>query len=217
MPILRNPARRSARATSVVALLVVALALVGALTYQAQDAARSHREAAEAALGDYAAFAAWEYARLANQELHYNLWNLVRPVYYMELPAGGRLPSQAELAGLFGKLGYCECPYRPRFWFAVDLETGDLNVSGPDPHPELAAWIQTAVREHALTRWGEKWEQATLVSDVGGARRAVTYVLKRNPEGDPQAAYGFELGLGLFQSVLRQQFQQLIRLALWWL
>jgi signal transduction histidine kinase len=209
MPILRNPARRPARATSVVALLVVALVVVGILTYQAVAAARSHRAAAEAALGDYAAFAAWEYSRLANADVMWALWDLGKVVYYMPPPVDGRLPTRADLAGQYAKVGTCDCPYLPRLWFALDLETGQLNVSAPDVDPALAAWIRDSVRYHAHNVWErDKWEQALLVAHVGRSRRAVVYVLKKTPEGNPRAAYGYELGLGIVQSALRRRFER---------
>lgn len=206
MPILRNPARRPARATSVVALLVVALAVVGALTWQAFDAARSHREAAEAALTDYAAFAAWEYSRLANFEFQWGLWTLVRPVFYLPAPVGGRLPDRAELTALYAKLP-ATLPYRPRFWFAVDLEHGELTVSGPDLDSALARWVRDTVTTHARTIWGPKWEHATIIDHVAGTRRALTYTIKKDAQERPCAAYGFEIGLGLFQSQLRSLFE----------
>ena len=208
MPILRNPARRPARATSVVALLVVALVVVGILTYPAAAAARSHRATAEAALGDYAAFAAWEYSRLANADVAWALWDLGKVVYYMPPPVDGRLPTRADLAGQYAKVGACDCPYLPRFWFALDLETAALNVSGPDIEPELASWIRDSVPDHARHVWGEKWELAMMVAHVAGRRRAIVYVLKRTADGTPRAAYGYELGLGIVQSALRRRFER---------
>jgi signal transduction histidine kinase len=53
----------------IVALLIATLALTATLAYEAQQAARSHRAAAENVLRDYAAFAAWEFSRLGRQQL----------------------------------------------------------------------------------------------------------------------------------------------------
>ncbi|MGH9161446.1 MAG: hypothetical protein ACRD2X_15885, partial [Vicinamibacteraceae bacterium] len=60
---------RRTRPAFVLLLLGGALALTGALAYQAQQAARSHRTAAEAVLRDYVRFASWELARLARRDL----------------------------------------------------------------------------------------------------------------------------------------------------
>lgn len=54
----------------IVLLLLSTLAVAGALAYQAQQAARSHRAAAENVLRDYATFASWELSRLARRELN---------------------------------------------------------------------------------------------------------------------------------------------------
>src|SRR5215218_9272606 len=64
---LRRPGRP--RVAPLATLLGFALLIVGVLTYQAQDAARSHRGAAERALHDYASFAMWELSREATREL----------------------------------------------------------------------------------------------------------------------------------------------------
>jgi hypothetical protein len=54
----------------IVLLLLSTLAVAGALAYQAQHAARSHRATAENVLRDYATFASWELSRLARRELN---------------------------------------------------------------------------------------------------------------------------------------------------
>jgi len=54
----------------IVLLLLSTLAVAGALAYQAQQAARSHRAAAENVLRDYATFASWEFSRLVRRELN---------------------------------------------------------------------------------------------------------------------------------------------------
>jgi len=61
--------RRSGSAF-IVLLLLSTLAVAGALAYQAQQAARSHRATAENVLRDYATFASWEFSRLARRDLN---------------------------------------------------------------------------------------------------------------------------------------------------
>lgn len=51
-------------------LLLSTLVVAGALAYQAQLAARSHRATAENVLRDYATFASWELSRLVRRELN---------------------------------------------------------------------------------------------------------------------------------------------------
>ena len=56
-------------ASVAIVLLLSMLGIAGALAYQAQDAARSHRATAENVLRDYAGFAAWEFSHLVRREL----------------------------------------------------------------------------------------------------------------------------------------------------
>jgi len=56
-------------AFAAIVLLLAMLGLAAALAYEAQHAARSHRTTAENVLRDYAAFAAWEFSRMAGREL----------------------------------------------------------------------------------------------------------------------------------------------------
>ena len=51
-------------------VLVATLAVAGALAYQAQYTARSHRATAENVLRDYATFASWEFSRLVRREMN---------------------------------------------------------------------------------------------------------------------------------------------------
>jgi signal transduction histidine kinase len=55
--------------TTILVVLVLTLVLSGVLAYHAQRAAVSHRQAAEAALRDYAAFASWELERRLAERL----------------------------------------------------------------------------------------------------------------------------------------------------
>jgi hypothetical protein len=56
-------------ALAAIVLLLSMLGLAAALAYEAQYAARSHRTTAENVLRDYAAFAAWEFSRVARRDL----------------------------------------------------------------------------------------------------------------------------------------------------
>ena len=61
--------RRSPRLVGTVALLVLALVVCAALTYQAWDAARSQRTMAESTLHDYAKIADWQLTQQAKNAL----------------------------------------------------------------------------------------------------------------------------------------------------
>jgi signal transduction histidine kinase len=63
------PAFRPSRSTVIVILLVATLGMAAMLAFEAQQAARSHRETAENVLRDYSAFAAWELSRTARTQV----------------------------------------------------------------------------------------------------------------------------------------------------
>lgn len=66
---LSSRLRSRPRSASLFAILLLAVALAGVLTYEAWDAARSHRATAERTLRDYASFAAWEFSVSAKEHL----------------------------------------------------------------------------------------------------------------------------------------------------
>ena len=61
---------RRPRAAVIVLVLLLTLVVAGALAYQAQQAARSHRATAENVLRDYATFASWELSQTARRVLN---------------------------------------------------------------------------------------------------------------------------------------------------
>src|SRR5687768_18573425 len=69
----RLPRGVRSRTTSLVAILVLTVALAAFLAYEAWDAARSHRATAERAIRDYAKFAAWEFSVSAKEVLYSTL------------------------------------------------------------------------------------------------------------------------------------------------
>lgn len=187
-------------------LLSVALLLAGVLAYNAQDAARSHRRTAEAALNDHATFAAWEYARHAKQALSMDFWPLIRPVFYHEPPADGTLPSPAILALGYKRMQPCVCPYQPRFYFAVDLQGERITVSNPDVDADLARWVRDTVVAQANTEYRREWEYSIVIAPALGQPRVVVYTVRYDSKSKPLHAYGFELGTGIVRAALERTY-----------
>ena len=202
-----NLHRRRPRSAPVVALLSLALLMAGVLAYYAQDAARSHRRTAEAALMDHATFAAWEYARHARQTLNYDFWPLLRPVFYHEPPADGALPSPALLALSYKRMQPCTCPYPPRFYFAVDLQSDRMTLS-TEVDSAVAAWVRDTVSAAAPVDFQPEWEAAAIIAEAVGQPRVVVYTVKYDNKHRPLHAYGFELGTGILQSALERAYVQ---------
>src|SRR4051812_42033844 len=125
-----RPARRRLPEQAAIPLaLVVMLALVAGLTYNARAAERSHRATAERALRDYASFAAWEFARYAENLIDSRVAATVIKARMLALAVGDPLP---EAALLFPKPGACGCGFgaQTRYSFRVELPGGALTTAG---------------------------------------------------------------------------------------
>src|SRR5215212_4264956 len=94
---MSRPGSRLARSrtTPLVAILLLTVVLAAFLAYEAWDAARSHRAAAERAVRDYANFAAWEFTVHTKEHLHSTFAFVFSPVAKLDrhLAAGGALPG----------------------------------------------------------------------------------------------------------------------------
>src|SRR5215207_5250736 len=91
-----------------VALLLLP-ALAAGLTYHAVAAERSHRRAAESALRDYAAFAAWQLDRHADEHLDADLWTSVYKARELKLADADPLPPASLLSP---DTGACGCGFK---------------------------------------------------------------------------------------------------------
>ena len=87
--------RRSPRLVGTVALLVLALVVCAALTYQAWDAARSQRAMAERTLQDYAKIADWQLTQQAKNAL---LGQVVTSLITQAVAASARLAAATGIA-----------------------------------------------------------------------------------------------------------------------
>ena len=162
------------RSRWIAALLLAALALAALLAWEAVDAARSHRRAAEGTLRDYARFAAGEFLRRARYEIdHYGLY----PIVYV-LSAGQRsspgsgLPGREEMQRLARRMQHGPLP-SPSL-FRVDLETKQVWSSPETPEP-VAAWARAGLPALLSSRAPADGELAAEPVEAGGARRLIVY------------------------------------------
>lgn len=205
-PSLRD---RRPRVTPVMALLLATLALTGVLTYQAVDAAASHRRTAERALRDHATFAAWEYSRLARQALEWSMWDALRPLFQNTPSSPGALPTAAQLDRSVRALDDCSCPAAKLFqsYFAFDLQHGRGVWRGKQPSETTQLWIADTVRTHAASLLGRGWESAMILGPVDGVPRAVVYSLRRDWDV-PRVAFGVVLDTALLGEALRVPYEK---------
>jgi signal transduction histidine kinase len=162
-----------------IVLLVLTLGVACALAWQAHQAARSHREAAERVLQDYAAFAGWEFARAARRELDaaFDRWLQV-----ISCAASGPLPEPSQLATRDG----CRCEdLNPRGVFRLDLKSGVLETTGEPLDEESRRAIAAAAKPAGALR-AVHTARTVRIATVGG--RATVVAARGQHEGDAKPA-----------------------------
>lgn len=178
LPVLNLRPRAGA---PILPVLLLTLLLAAVLAYQAHDAARSHRRTSEAALRDYAAFAAWELGRTVEAELTSALSGAtLRARFPIELggeaTAGAGLESFAR--GLRQGLARCGCDGAAHDFFFLDLRGGTAELRAERLLPAHEAWL----RDELLPRVARDAEAAALRHEVQEVQEVVvreTRVLRR--------------------------------------
>jgi signal transduction histidine kinase len=197
----RGLASLSRNVSWIVVLLVAALGLTLALSWQAIEAARSHRAAAEKTLRDDAALAAAEYLRRARNEVGYFAFYPALRIVTDAERASGRLPDPAALpsARTIAPLSFI------RTIVSVDLDSNRVATS-PPASGERAAWLDAnfprLVREKAPPR-GELVAAHAL---AGG--QPMTLVFGRSPSALPPRALGFEVDLAALAPTWRKALEE---------
>ena len=200
-----RPGARS-RTAFISGLLLLALVLTAGVAWQAHDAARSHRETAEAVLHDYSALAAGEMIRrsvtLFTRRYNYYLkWVLERAA-----AEGGELPAPDRLdAG--GRESVARALGVARLFFRYHLGDPDsLETAGGGLTPEERRW---------LPRWLEREARGFPTHDLpyvmiyGPAEAPLVgfYWAEGPAEGEGSLGPGAEvLGVGLDRQGLRRIF-----------
>lgn len=209
--------RRRPKSVLLVALLAFALVLTGVLGWQALDAERSHRAAAERALKDYARFAAWQLNQQAGQEmLGAMISTFILPLTRVQpdYPETWPSPEEFRAASLQppAPARYLE---GVRFFFRINLRDSSMVIAGEQPRDEVVKWVRENVLS-APARFGAPpmntqafgsadrnpaSRLAVIVSNdsyiaamdsVAGRSRVVVFVISRDIDGNPLVSYGFE-------------------------
>jgi signal transduction histidine kinase len=114
-------------------LLVSSLSVAALAAVQAHRAAASHRRTASRLLHDYAAIAAWSYARKANDELLEVAWDVLNPILHRQLHDLPGWPDARDLVGYRAtSLRECGCEraIRPATYLAWSLGADTLGFVG---------------------------------------------------------------------------------------
>jgi signal transduction histidine kinase len=171
-----------------VVFLAGAFLLAAVLGLQALRADDAQREATARALKDYAAVAAWEFSRRAEDEVRRAAGSI------LSLAAGPR-DASPDLAILVdpAALAACDCPVRPvvRAAFTVDLpRAAGLEVRGAPLPDSSRAFLADALRQSFHSRGGTS-EPTLLFLSQSGPPILVAYRLLDSAGGRPARAYGF--------------------------
>ena len=197
---------RHSRGTPIAALLVVALALVALLGYEAIDSAASHRRTAEAVLRDYALVSATQLAGFVRNELDGVIDEVLVPVLRsgdLTSPAsiGRRMDNGAREAG-------CECPslQSPLFLFRVD-PSGAVTVvpdNAPSQMRERLAALVTVERPQAVN------PRSGLVTSPGGDLLdepvAVGFLIAEDENGAHQPTFGFVVSTAALEELFLEWY-----------
>ncbi len=216
--------------TLLVALLVLGLLLTGFLTYQAADAERSHRRAAERALHDYASFALWQLTQQSAQELLSSMIStFILPVTRVNPADRAGWPTAADFMAA-AKQPLVPVKYLDgvRFFFRFDWRDSAVTVAGATPSPRVVKWIRDTVasyprrfetpqvrtqafgsadrapaRRLAIVITNDSW--VADVDSIDGRLRVICYVVSRDYDGKPLVTYGFESDAAPFIAPIIQQ------------
>lgn len=198
-------------------LLAFALVLTAILGWQALDAERSHRTAAESALSDYASFAAWQLNQQATQEmLGAMISTFIVPLTRVQPDKPEAWPTPEDfMAASLNPPAPARYLENVRFFFRINLRDSSISIAGQQPSAEVLKWVRDTVLS-APKRFGappirtQAFGSADMnpasrlaivvsndsyvatIDSIGGRLRAVCFVISRDYDGRPLVSYGFE-------------------------
>lgn len=190
-----------------VVFLAGAFLLAGVLGLQALRADEAQRDATARALKDYAAVAAWEFSRRAEDEVRRAAGSI------LSLAAGPRGSSpNLEILLDPAALAACDCPVPPvvRTAFTVDVPSAaGLEVAGTPLPDSSRAFLWEALRQSFQFRRGTSEPTLLFFSESDTAAvTLVAYRLLEGAGGRPTRAYGFVADGG---AILDETFRRVMR------
>ena len=188
------------------AVLLASLLLAGVLAFQAQQAARDHRAAAERVLRDYAALAADTFLAEAEARLAYD-------VIYHVLGAMGRaedaapmrpLPDDREFATVVAEPGQAALV---RSRFRLDLRDGGLAASAATP-AAVSEWLRRELYPRAREQDSNMGQPRFAHATLDGDDRVFVYSVPPRRPGARTAVLGFEVDLRAARPYLETVFAE---------
>lgn len=187
---MASPSRAGARGAArraklIIGLLLLMVALTGVLTYQAQDAARSHRATAERALRSYTAIAAFT-LYTSSQQVLFDVIRLRTDTVRLKLY---HTPRIAQLAGSpEGEACHCMDSPPGRVRFALVGQSRAL-VSDERLPASLQTWLRDSLPTHAIGNAASSWGVG--LAFPRGSGRAVVFARHARPDPRFPQIYGY--------------------------
>src|SRR5438128_2559837 len=181
------------RALFVAALLLLTLALAGAIALQAYRNFLGHKATAERVLRDYSRLAAARFAQRTEMAVYYHaFWPALDALSRAkagrpgtELPPPNHLPVSSERhAADFRKLA--------RYTFRYDLRGGRLETAGGTPSAAVRRWLRDTLPVHSRTVYDPKEHLGAIVRTVDGLSRAIVYTVVNDEAATPRTLVGIE-------------------------
>src|SRR5437763_16351803 len=181
------------RGLFIAALLLLTLALAGAIALQAYRNCLDHKATAERVLSDYARLAAARFANRTEKALYYQaFWPALDALSRAKagladtpLPPPERLAASNEAhAADFRKLA--------RYTFRYELATGRLETAGRTPPAAVRKWLRDTLPIHSRTVYDPKERLGAILRTVDGAPRAIVYTVVSDKAGRHRTVVGLE-------------------------
>jgi signal transduction histidine kinase len=174
------------RGTLPFVFLTLTLFMAAALAYQANDAARSHRNTVENTLRDYAGIAAWEYTRRSRSLLQSWLNAVSRVVEQTASNRPQSLPPPELLSVALRRIGWSAHTF-----FRIDMATGRMWTARSESALEAQNWINDSVL--AFHRLNPHSDRQLMTADriEGLHGEFVVHWALQDRYDRPVAVYGF--------------------------
>ena len=181
------------RGVFIAALLLLTLALAGALALQAYRNFLGHKATAERVLHDYARLAAARFANRTEMSFYYDAFSPAADALMrvkagdpnVPLPPPSRLPATTQPhAPDFLKLAH--------YTFRYDLRSGRLETSGAAPSTLVRKWLRDTLPVHSRTVYDPKEKVGAILQTVDAAPRAIVYTVVKDKVGTPRTIVGLE-------------------------
>ena len=181
------------RGVLIAALLLLTLALAGAIALQAYRNFLGHKATAERVLHDYARLAAARFANRTEMVFYYDAFSPAVDALMrvkagdpnVPLPPPSRLPATTQPhAPDFLKLAH--------YTFRYDLSSGRLETGGAAPSPLVRKWLRDTLPVHSRTVYDPKERVGAILRTVDAAPRAIVYTVVKDKGGTPRTIVGVE-------------------------